>query len=117
MRVWHDRMGWVEVLKSSEGSMARVVMPVDISRALVLASSRFEWLAWVEMVGLGRRMVVGRRARTLISSRKFCGMVTALEGVEVSRSSGMLVGGGAASDRPGDCARLDTPLRSPLILS
>jgi hypothetical protein len=111
-------MGWVEVVKSSEGSMARVVMPVDISRARVLASSRFDSVAWVEMVGLGRRMMVGRRTRTSISSRKFWGMVTALERLEGSRSSWMLGGGGGAvSDRPGDCARLDTPLRSPLILS
>jgi hypothetical protein len=80
-------MGWVEVLTSSEGSMARVVMPVDINRALVLASSRFDSVAWVEMVGLGRRMMVGRRARTSISSRKFWGIVTALERLEGSKSS------------------------------
>ena len=80
-------IGCVEGASSSEGSIARVVIPVDINRARVLVSSRLESVSCVEMVGLGRRIVVGRRARTSISSRKFCGIVTALVVLEVSRPS------------------------------
>src|SRR5947207_15870732 len=98
--------------------MARAVIPVAASRAPVRARSRLVsdcWEGKIEFLDL--REMVGLRARTSIFNRIFAGNIDVL--VPLARLTSPVAPGceGAVSNRFGECVRLETSLRSPLILS